>query len=91
MLLIVLMISKKANYLSEEDEDIMTEIPKEFIKTTFAQKSKTIRKKMIGGFVVDMRKKISKEVMDRIQSSEVKYFVHLNEQEEENLREYFVN
>lgn len=92
-LLILLMISKKANYLNEDDEEILNEISSEFIKTHLhTHKTKNMQKKFSKkGFIVDLRKKVSKEVMDKIQSSQVKYFVYLDEDDEMEMHEMFVN
>lgn len=88
------MISKKANYMNESDEEVVTDYASEFLKTHMHTQKPTITKNNLiesRGFIVDLRRKVSREVLEKVKSSEVKYFVYLDEEEEEELKELFLN
>lgn len=97
ILLLLLMTSRKGIYFDDDDDyfDVLEGIPTEYIKTNSFLRSPVIKSKIFGEakgpHIVNLRKKLSKEVLDQIKKSEVTFLVQFDESEEEEWREFFVN
>lgn len=91
-IIVLLMISRKVSYLSEEEEEIMLGYPTEYFKTNmYSQapvifKRKTLKKR---GIIVDLRKEVNRDILERYQSSEMGYFMAFEVEDDESLRELF--
>lgn len=86
------MISKKGNYFDEEDIRMLRGLPIEYIKTNSFLTTATRKFPHIKGpQMIDLRWPISREILEQIQRSEVSFLVQINEDEEEELKDFFVN
>lgn len=94
-LLILLMVSRKGNYFNEEDIELFAGVPSEYLKTnTFWRKPFPLKNKIINikePYLVHLQRRISEELLERMKRSEVAFLVQLEEDEEEEFREFFVN
>lgn len=94
--LILLMISRKGNYFDAEDFELLNGLPSEYLKTnSFVRKTQSqMEQKLVRPKrprLVDLRRHITTEIYDQIKKSDVAFFVHLDEEQEDELKEFFVN
>jgi hypothetical protein len=85
--LIVLMISKKANYFDDEDEEVVSSVPYEFMKTmTFSQRLKKQLDEQEGVYLATFDEEIAESLKEKLGKDQAKYVVLLNKNEEEAWR-----
>lgn len=84
------MISKRGNYFSEEDAEMLVAVPREYLMTNTFLKGyyeKNIGSRRLAK-VIDLRKKVDNEVLGQIQRSKIPFFLNFNEDEFDNFKEF---
>ena len=99
-ILILLMITQKGNHFNKDDITFYSQVPTEYLITnTYVKKSlvsrRFLNKKNLFKFknpqVVDLRRKMTKEILNSIRNSKISFLVDLDDDEKEELKEFFVN
>lgn len=90
-----MMISLDGNHFEDEDTEIF-DSPKEYLITnTFLRRNSRFPGQRfdsnIEPKIIDLRKKISKEVLEEIKNSEISYIINLDDEDTKELRGLFSN
>lgn len=95
LFLILMIISHNGNYLEDEDIEIF-DAPKEYLITnTFLRRNSRFPgqhfENNIEPKIIDLRHKISKEVLEEIKNSEISYLINLDDEDTKEMRGFFAN